>query len=389
MSSANLAYINPAIIAWARKRAGVSISYLSGRLKIPEQSISDWEARKGLPTFSAAERMAAELHIPFGYLFLSEAPDHEVPIPDLRTVGGGPPPPLSVDFIDILQACLIRQEWYSDYLASSGARRLPFPGSMKTADGSQAVADNISAALGIHDGLREESDNWEQFRIKLIDAAERIGVLVMQSGVGANNLRPLSVAEFRGFAVTDQFAPLVFINTKDAPTARIFTLIHELAHIWIGESGISNPEPRKKSTEQSNAIERFCNKVAAEVLVPRLGISKRWNKGKGVAENVQATARYYRVSRYVAVRQAYESDLITKAQYLSYLDANPSLWRVTDSNRSSGGSFYPTFFARNSRRVIRGVVKALGESRITYREASGLFGVTVKTVKTVAERFGE
>jgi Zn-dependent peptidase ImmA (M78 family) len=350
--------------------------------------LQGWEDNKGHPTFSLAEKLAAVLHVPFGYLFLSAPPENEIPIPDLRTVGLDRPPRMSVDFLDILRGCLLRQQWYSQYLKDGGYAKLDFPGSTTIEEGFQATANAISAALGIHDGLREESDTWEEFRNKLAAAAEHIGVLVMQSGVGANTHRPLDVSEFRGFAALDAYAPLVFINGKDAATARIFTLVHELAHIWIGTSGISNPEPKTKASEQPNAVERFCNKVAAEVLVPRLGIIKRWIVGGSLFENIHRIAKYYRVSRYVAVRQAHEQNLISRNTYIAYLDDNPSLWMPSDSD-SSGGNFYPTFYNRNSRRVIRGVIKALGENKVTYREASTLFGVRVGTLKTLAERLGE
>jgi len=334
--SAGLAYVTPEIISWARTRAGLSVQHVADKLKIQPQVLRDWEANKGSPTFVLAEKLATVLHIPFGYLFLSAPPTEDIPIPDLRTVGDMRPTRISVDFLDILRGCLLRQQWYSEYLKIAGRRPLAFPGSMHLSEGVQAVADEISRSLGIHDGLREESDTWEQFRNKLAEAAEHIGILVMQSGVGANTRRALSVAEFRGFAVVDRFAPLVFINGKDAATARIFTLIHELAHIWIGQSGISNPEPRSKPTEQPNQIEAFCNQVAAEVLVPKLGIIKRWNVNLTLSENVQQIARYYRVSRFVVARQAYEQDLIIKQAYLSYLDANPSLWKPTDSDTGGG-----------------------------------------------------
>ncbi len=388
MSTPNFAYINSEVVSWARQRAGLSVGELAAKLKVAEHIIGDWESSAGLPAFSIAEKLAEELHIPFGYLFLSKPPKNEIQIPDLRTVGSRQPSGLSIDFLDALKSCLLKQQWYSEYLQSEGKKPLSFPGSMTMADGLDAVADEITTTLGIHDGLRDEAISWEQFKGKLVEAAEKIGILVMQSGVGANNLRPLSVKEFRGFAIMDSFAPLVFINSKDAGAARIFTLIHELAHLWIGKSGISNPELRKRANEQPNVIERFCNKVAAEVLVPKRAILKRWNADRPIYENVQTLARYFRVSRYVALRQAYEQDLATKEEYLSFLDTYPSVWKAVDSD-TTGGSFYNTFFARNSKRVVRAVVKALGREQITYLEASKLFGVKIGTVKTIAERFGQ
>jgi Zn-dependent peptidase ImmA (M78 family) len=244
--------------------------------------------------------------------------------------------------------------------------------------------------LGITHQMRDRCRSWEQFKTEFVRQAEDVGVLVMRSGVSSNNLRRLSVGEFRGFAIVDSFAPTVFINSRDAKSAQIFTLAHELVHIWLGESGVSNPEPTKRSTEETNAIEQFCNRVAAELLVPSEGVSQTWDRRRPIDQNIQRLSTMYRVSRYVVARQVYELDQITKDEYLEYLDQYKSLWKPKgdDTEEDAGGNFYLTFFARNSLTLVAGVVRALGENRITYRDASTLLSVKVATLKKVADRLG-
>src|SRR5262249_5338619 len=133
----------------------------------------------------------------------------------------------------------------------------------------------------------------------------------------------LDVDEFRGFAISDKFAPLVFINARDAKAAKNFTIVHELCHLWVGESGISNPNLRKRSVAEANAIERFCNRAAAEVLSPRRTLLQRWRPALGVDDNIVHLARYFRVSRYVVARQASESNRISYEQYEDYLERHP------------------------------------------------------------------
>ena len=132
----------------------------------------------------------------------------------------------------------------------------------------------MSAVLSIEQ-IRRTSHTWDEFLRELTRSAEATGILVMRSGiVGGNTRRKLSVNEFRGFVISDDLAPLVFINGRDSKAAQIFTLVHELVHVWIDRSGISNPDPKDVPAELRNTVETFCNSVAAEVLVPHADFLK-------------------------------------------------------------------------------------------------------------------
>lgn len=384
------AYVTPQIIEWARTRAGITIDELANALKIRAVSIKAWEHGSQRPTFSKAEALAKRLRIPFGYLFLSEVPPNDVPLPDLRTESGTTITTPSLNFIELVHSTLLKQQWFSDYLQDIQHEKLPYVGTARLGASVTKIAKEMREWLGIDQQMRERCTSWEQFKTEFVRHAEQIGVLVMRSGVAGSNLRPLAVSEFRGFAIVDAFAPAVFINSRDAKSAQIFTLAHELVHIWLGESGVSNPDPKKRSTEEANAIERFCDKVAAELLVPSAGVSQTWSQQQTVDQNVKRLATIYRVSRYVVARQVYELDKITRSQYIDYLDKYPSLWKAKrdDSDEDSGGNFYLTFFARNGLTLVAGVVRALGENRISYRDASTLLNVKVPTLKKIADRLG-
>lgn len=384
------AYITPDIIVWARKRAALSVVQFAEILDEQPEKIEAWENGEELPSFGKAEAIAKRLRIPFGYLFLSTPPDIDVPLPDLRTKTGARPQNPSLDLTEIVQNTLLKQQWYSDYLQESRSKKLRFVGSIHLQSSAVEAADEMRKWLGIDDQMRAKCKNWQKFKTEFVKRAEEIGVLVMQSSI-AGYRRSLSVHEFRGFAIPDAFAPTIFINTRDAKAAQIFTLAHELVHIWLGESGVSNPDPRKRSTEEINAIERFCDKVATELLIPTKGFYQAWKFQQSLDQNTRRLVGKFRVSRYVAVRQAYELNQITKDRYLEFLDRNKKLWMPKENNTErddadGGPRFYELFAARHSLRLIAGVVRALGQNRISYRNASALLGVKIATFKRVADR---
>lgn len=386
----NAAYITPQIAKWARERAQMSVEQLAGVLKVDSRTVAAWESGQQSPPFAGAEKLADKLRIPFGYLFLSKPPSDDFPLPDLRTVGNVAVSKPSLNFLEVVNDALLKQQWYSEYLEESGAKRVTFVGGFRIAHGVEEVAASMSKVLGIDRRTREEATSWQSFLTHIIRRAEDLGVLVMQRGiVGNNTKRCLDVEEFRGFVIADKFAPLVFINARDAKAAKNFTIVHELCHLWIGESGISNPNLRRRSADETNAIERFCNKVAADVLAPETELLRRWKAGSGIDENVATLARYFRVSRYVVARQASEANRITSGEYVDYLDRNPWFLKAASTEDvESSGNFYNTFAARNGKRFISGVLNALGQNTITYRNASALLGIKIATLKKVAERFG-
>jgi Zn-dependent peptidase ImmA (M78 family) len=208
-------------------------------------------------------------------------------------------------------------------------------------------------------------------------------VLLIRSGVvGSASRRPLSVKEFRGFVFSDPIAPLVFINGGDSTSAQVFTLAHELVHLWIGKSGVSNPNPKKRSTDEVNDIERFCNKVAAEVLVPHSEFLRRWNDNQPVETNVQTLIRHFRVSTHVILRQAFEQDKISREEYEERIQAEEDRFKA--QLKAKGGSFFRNVPIRNSRILTTSVLDAIQENRVGLRDAATLLGCKVPTLKNVA-----
>jgi Zn-dependent peptidase ImmA (M78 family)/DNA-binding XRE family transcriptional regulator len=373
------------VVTWARLRLGLSETAIAEAMDTTAEAIRGWEADTSSPTFRQAQRLAHTLRIPFGYLFLSSRPGDPVPLPDLRTVGGGVPE-ATPDLIDVLNDILRKQHWYGEFVLENGAAPQPFVGKFSLRDEVPKIAADIRDTLSINDDLRRQCANWTEFLTAMVRLAEAVGILVMRSGtVAGNTHRPLQVSEFRGFAIADVFAPTIFINSKDAKVAQIFTFAHELAHIWIGESGISNPNFKKSSADQVNAIEQFCNRIAAEVLVPAGGFRRNWNAEQSIQANTYKLSALYRVSRFVILRQAVDLGVISLHEYLRRLKDEYDKF-IGQKKEDSRGNYYNSLFARNSYRLTATLSSALADGQVLYHEAARLLGVRIPILENLAAK---
>ncbi|MFM0499681.1 ImmA/IrrE family metallo-endopeptidase [Paraburkholderia caffeinilytica] len=375
---ATLAHINPALLSWARERAGLTQHALAEGLPVKSEQVVDWEAGNSMPTFKQAQRWAAVTHVPFGFLFLPAPPAENLPLPDLRTVDGQLPDKPSTNLLDTVREVLNKQAWYVDYLRDQERSSLSFVGHFDVRSSVRNVVEDMRLKLEVD----TNGKNGDEYLRQLIRAAETLGILVMRSGiVGTNTHRKLDVGEFRGFAVSDSLAPIVFINSADAPTARLFTLIHELAHIWIGSSGISNVSQNNHRRE-----EVFCNAVAGEFLVPKSEFETTWKKTDNWREGLAELAAKFHVSALVIARRASDLGYVSREEYSRYYIEELQAYRQREKN---GGSFYRNAGAKNSVRFSRAVIAEAMSGRLLLRDAGKLLGVQPAKIRTYAETLAE
>ena len=386
------AYITPSVLKWARQRRSLSVEQAAAKVPTRPEQLASWEhgGSESKPTLRQAQKLAHILHVPFGYLFLSSPPTQTVLLPDLRTVADDQRNSFSPDFLDLLNDVLLKQQWIREFREAEGHQRLQFVGRFTLRNSENNIASDMSGVLGINDGFREDAANWEDFLIRLIAHVENLGVLVLQSGIVKNDThRKLSVDEFRGFVIKDELAPLVFINGNDSKAAKIFTLIHELAHIWIGQSGISNLDLGNRQLSTNQNIERFCNRVTAEILVPQSSFQREWQSNTRVSENLARLTRIYRVSSLVILRRALDLEKLTWQKYLVHYQEEKEKYQQREARvESSGGNFYATLGSRNSKQLIRAVLSQALEGRLLYRDAARLLNVKVEKLGRVATEFG-
>lgn len=361
-----LVSVNPDILRWARERAGLRMEDLQGRFK----KLALWERGEGKPTLKQLEEFAKAVSVPVGYLFLAEPPQEKVPIPDLRTMGGDAISAPSPDLLEVLYLCQRRQAWYRDYAHTVGEKSCRFVGSASLDTPIEETAASMRQTLNLDLETQRTCPTWTEALRRFIVQAEQMGVLVMVSGVvGNNNRRKLDPEEFRGFALVDDLAPIVFINGADTKAAQLFTLAHELAHLWLGESALSDAKPYALP---SHRVERWCNQVAAEFLVPEKAFREVLPKFSPL-EHLQDLARQFKVSALVILRRMYDVGCITRNTFHEAYDKE--LQRLQSLPKSSGGSFYLTQEARASRRFVHALVVSTLEGQTLYRDAFQLLGI--------------
>jgi Zn-dependent peptidase ImmA (M78 family) len=373
--------VKPNLLRWACERAGLNTQMVARRMP----QLPAWEQGKTKPTLKQIERFAKIVHAPVGYLFLATPPIEDIPIPDFRTIGNthiGHPSP---DLLETIYLCQQRQEWYCDYSRSIRESPCLFVGSAVLDNDVITVADNIRHTLGFEIDARRKLSTWEDVLRQFIAQADEAGVLVMVNGVvSSNNRRKLDHEEFRGFALSDEMAPLVFINGADTKSAQMFTLAHELAHIWLGKTGLSDVGP---STVPSNAIETWCDRVAAEILVPLSALQNEFRKNDDLPDEIGRLARYFKVSTLVILRRIHDAGYITKndfwAAYKEELD------RLLAIIRGGGGNFYLTQAARVSKRFARALIVSTLEGQTLHRDAFRLLGFSkFATFRELGNRLG-
>lgn len=373
--------VSESVLRWALERSGKA-----AELKQRFAKLSEWLEGISQPTLRQLEDLAKATATPFGYFFLAEPPEERLPIPHFRTLGDESPRRPSPDLLETVQTMELRQAWMREYLIEQGQEPLPFVRSAGIQDEPRQVAKEIRRVLGLVETWAAEKSTWEAALRELIRRIEDTGILVVVNGVvGNNNRRKLDPTEFRGFVLVDEYAPLVFVNGADYKAAQMFTLAHELAHVWFGRSAAFD---LREFRPADDATEQACNRVAAEFLVPETRLHDLWPRLRRVPEPFEEIARYFKVSRLVALRRAFELELITKDDFMEFYRAYREDERASPDREEGGGNFYANQNLRIGRRFAEAVVRAAREGRILYREAYRLTGLHGKAFEKYAEILG-
>lgn len=357
------------VLRWAAQRARLHEEDLLTRFR----KWPLWLSGEAQPTLKQLEDFARLSHTAIGYFFLPKPPVLALPVPDFRTLRDEVLREPSSDLLDTLYLCQQRQDWYRDYARVQGLSTLAFVGSAQLQDAPEAVAQRMRAELQLTTEERQQLPTWTDALRQLIAKAEAAGVMVMASSiVGSNSHRKLDVGEFRGFALVDTLAPLVFLNGADSKAAQMFTLAHELAHIWLGASGVSNPEAGQVPGQHT---ERWCNRVAAELLMPLQALRLAYQPGTPVSDEIQRLARDFKVSTLVALRRLFDAGLLDEAQLWQHYRDEQARLRNLEQRNVGGGDFYRTLGARTSKRFARAIVTSTLEGQTLFQEAFRMLGV--------------
>jgi Zn-dependent peptidase ImmA (M78 family) len=266
-------------------------------------------------------------------------------------------------------ACQRRQSWYRDFIIENELDGWSKSYVATIDEDPLVVAKRIRAAIQWFPKPDRQKQNRGQLLAVLTSAIEKLGILVMRSGiVESNTRRKLDCKEFRGFALYDPIAPLVFVNSTDHPAAQIFTLAHELVHIWLRQSALDDIDLTSIQT-----TEHFCNRVAAELLVPMDTFVDIWTQSESLDTNLMRAVTTFGVSHSVVLIRAFDAGFITQAELTTGLTEAKSFSEAT--SKTGGGNYYYLMRSRLGQPFLEAVIHSARSGSTLMRDAYGLLGI--------------
>ncbi len=379
---AGKAFITPNVLKWARESARMTEEIAAAKISVSADKLKEWEEGKSQPTIRQAQTLAKAYKRPFALFFLPEIPRDFQPLQDFRKSGSRE---LTTSSVFIIREVQQKQAWISDVYEENKENQLPFVGRFSINDNPQKVADDMLATLKIDPALYKSENPIKEW----IDAAETNGIFVSRTSFIHSRLK-LDSEELQGFVIADPRAPFVFVNSEDWNAPQLFTLVHELAHIWIAETGISNEvEPELKDKNKFHPVELFCNEVAANALMPKetvLGFNPTSFKS---SKDVFKAAKQLGVSSFALLVRALNLNLISISDYQKLkkqadIDFADYLKREAEKKakqkekeKQGGPNYFLLQLNRNSRLFTQTVLDAFRGGFIEPTLASNLLNVQV------------
>lgn len=379
---ADKAYITPNVLKWARESARMTEETAAARVSVTVDKLKEWEEGTNQPTIRQAQMLAKAYKRPFALFFLPEVPRDFQPLQDFRKSGSKN---LTTSSIFIIREIQQKQAWIGDVYSENQEDRLAFVGRFSIIDNPQTVAKDILDTLKINP-LSYKTDNPIK---EWIDAAETNGIFVSRTSFIHSRLK-LDSEELQGFAIADPHAPFVFVNSDDWNAPQLFTLVHELAHIWIAETGISNEvEPGIKHKDKFHPVELFCNEVAANALMPKEIVLSFDSTSFQTSKDVFKVAKQLGVSSFALLVRALNLNIISTPTYQKLkeqadIDYAEYLKREAEKKAKQkekdipgGPNYFLLQLNRNSRLFTQTVLDAFRGGFIDPTLASNLLNVQV------------
>lgn len=381
--------ITPKVLKWARKTAKISETDAAAKASVKIEKLKEWEEGTSQPTVRQAKLLAKAYRRSFAIFFLPEIPNDFQPLQDFRKKGSSP---LSTSSIFIIREIQQKQAWISDEIQESGIHELSFVGKFTLSDAPKDVAKDILSTLMI-DPLNYSTKNPIR---EWIDKSERNGIFISRTSFIHSYLK-LDKEEIQGFSIADPYAPFVFVNSDDWSAPQLFTIVHELAHIWIASTAISNYiSPELSEREKYHPVELFCNKVAAQALMPSNYILELDRRIFESHKQIFKTARQLGVSSYALLVRAKNLTIINNNQYFflkEKADADFEEFLIREARKKEkqkkkdgGPNFYTLRINRNSKLFTQLVLDAYKGGRIEPNLASLLLNVKSNHFSKLEER---
>jgi Zn-dependent peptidase ImmA (M78 family) len=295
-------------------------------------------------------------------LFLPEPPKEHLPIPFFRS-SGNQAEKVSINVYDTILLMQQRQDWLSYYLKDNHFEQLSFVGKFRNTTNVQTIVADIRNTLNLPENWASQFRTWQEAQDHLVLHIEDKGIITVFNGVVENNgFRKIPVDDCRGFVLVNEMAPFMFINNADWKSAQLFTIVHELAHIWTGHSAGFD---FRKLQPADDPIEILCDKIAAEFLVPTNSFNEVWNHNP----SIQNASRYFKVSEIVIARRALDTGKLTKGQFFAFYEEYSNREFAKKEQQNSGGDFYATTKKRLSLTFASHINNAVKSGNLLYRDA--------------------
>lgn len=397
---------NPAMLRWARERAGLSLAEAARRLRLRStppstaaERLNQLESGKQLIRESLLFRMAHIYRHPLICFYLNAPPKPSDYGQDFRVLPAPTTPEEDGRLRAIRSSMFIRQSVVRDCLEEDGdSPRLSFIGSVSIEDGIEAVVERVHELLGTH----SDSEPWQQTRSrrKLFQALrsriENLGVFVLIANEAKAWDLKLSCTVFSGLAISDSLAPFIALNGDDPSHAQSFALIHQFVHLLIGTTGVCNAPGNTRRGSDASRMETFCNDVAAEVLVPSNCVVElvgdRHRNTASAEQLVHSLSASRHVDQTTAGYQLFRHRLISRADFANLAEAQPAVKQKSKLKHQPGNRAHPTAqrstsaprkprdrFATQKERLGQPLVQLLrsllGAGDITYTTAARALGM--------------
>jgi len=351
--------------------------------------IQEWRRGTKIPTYNQIEAASKDTRIPLGYFFLKTPPTEKITLLEYRTIKSQEFEQPSRDLVDTIYEMEQVVEWTRNNLKAEGAGINSTVGRLKNVTDIGTISTYIRNVLSLtenwFEGTKNAEDSFYRLRVAISDA----GIVVMMNGtVRGNTHRPLDVHEFRALTIIDEYAPLIFINTTDSINGRLFSLLHEFVHICLGANSLFND--RYGTGKNISSVERICNAVAAEILVPNNVFLCKWiESGRDEASldnRIRRLALFFSCGPVVIARKALDAGEIDINQYRRISEEAIRHFIEKKNSQPPGGNYYATLTSRVDRRFFNLLFKSVSEGKTQYTEAFRLTNTNRITFTKLAER---
>ncbi len=389
MSTSSEAYITPSVLKWAREKAGFhDVKVAAQKIGRTPEELTSWENGSGRPTIAQARKIAEVYKRSLAVFYLPEPPKGFETLRDFRRLRIDQPREYSTKLSVIIRLAEYRKKWLSEWMKAEGSKELDFIGSVTTNTSPNEIAGSIRNALGI--SIRDQiACSTRRDALNLwIRCVEFSGINVMRDS-------SVDLSEARGFVLSDPFSPFLFLNSKDALAGQIFTLVHELVHLWLNQPGIMNlNEAGHAFSTTDDIIEVFCNRVTSLVLIDETEFSQSWklaNSNSDIDARIREVSDKYKVSEELIARRLLELQIISQKKYLQLRAYFQERWKqliaqdhIKRKDTDGGPSPHLLRVLKNGRPFTSVVLTSYFQGQISSTEASSLLSAKVNNFEKLS-----